>query len=1091
MSIITFYSYKGGVGRTMALANVALILAEQNKRILLVDWDLEAPGLEEYFDKLNVVPAGKGLIHLLMDVIQGRSTKYTDYLWKIQPQDGGYQIDLLQSGREEADYYPLLEQFSTSDFFENAGGVELEKIRNQWINDYDFVLIDSRTGLSDASGVCTIFMPDVVVGLATATRQSLRGTADILKLSQQARDRLSVDRTSLSIVPILTRVDTSNTEAAPWVAEFSELFSSFIESWLPSNLPSHEALSEFVVAHDPLQLHGTKVVEPGSQASEVYNRLARLLSSGFSETGFEASIEAFAFDKPPSDETKRTSETDPLETLKYDVYLSFAHGGVVSDWVEDVFLPSLSEALSMRLKYQPNVFLLKSSLSQNSAWNAEMSEAIERSRTMISFLTPSYFRSEWCMAEWRYFEKSTSDQMKLPLSLVGQELMPRDFTVEPEFDFSQLLNSGILKSNRRSEFEAKINLVADWVTSRLSQPVKTSNNRKSFQVALSEIQDSIYDLDDIVDDVKSSLEITDKQKRLSAVMSTMSDILEMPDPSRHSGIDIALKEIGKNRDFDLLLIAANQAVTAGVERVLAQIHLAQAQIELKLFREAVNTLERASTAPEMSKAQLLEIFGLKGTAMKLAFLGSEEGEPNFDYLASAVEAYENAYRTYGNQALWHGVNLLALLVHSDKVAHPIKAEIDRSALAREIVFNGKKRITSLPENETILEHAIVAEAHIALGDWGSVEKHLSDYIRLVDPTSNLGNLIQQLSEIWLLDSPQAPDPARRLISELHSALASTPGAAFKVKVSEVVDISEKSQDSKSGPITKAFEPIVGDGNLNSFVWAEKLAKVGKSIAKVTSNRGRAKGTAFLINGVEFFGELAIGRHFVITTEHIVNTEGKPPGLMPQSTLFTFTRFPNEPPVRAKKIVWSSPRSYHDASIIEIFPPPKGTTPFSISAMPQLSSSGTDGIKYVTVIGHPMGRELSLAINNLELIEHNGPGSEGSPDPIYIRYSSSTEPGSSGSPVLDWDTMELIGFHHKGFRNEGHVSFRSKSYNDDVIETSDGVSRRRRRGSPSSRRIGYREIKAPREKRVKANQGVWLQSVVRAIRHNWPEPPDLS
>jgi len=46
--IITFYSYKGGTGRTMALANAAWILASNRFRVLIVDWDLEAPGLHRY-----------------------------------------------------------------------------------------------------------------------------------------------------------------------------------------------------------------------------------------------------------------------------------------------------------------------------------------------------------------------------------------------------------------------------------------------------------------------------------------------------------------------------------------------------------------------------------------------------------------------------------------------------------------------------------------------------------------------------------------------------------------------------------------------------------------------------------------------------------------------------------------------------------------------------------------------------------------------------------------------------------------------------------------------------------------------------------
>src|ERR1700722_3253726 len=47
--IVTFYSFKGGTGRTMALANAAWILAANGKRVLVADWDLESPGLHRFF----------------------------------------------------------------------------------------------------------------------------------------------------------------------------------------------------------------------------------------------------------------------------------------------------------------------------------------------------------------------------------------------------------------------------------------------------------------------------------------------------------------------------------------------------------------------------------------------------------------------------------------------------------------------------------------------------------------------------------------------------------------------------------------------------------------------------------------------------------------------------------------------------------------------------------------------------------------------------------------------------------------------------------------------------------------------------------
>ena len=75
--IITFYSYKGGTGRSMALANTACILAErlagnESNGILMVDWDLEAPGLHRYFRRKflasKAIDEGSGLIDLFYDL---------------------------------------------------------------------------------------------------------------------------------------------------------------------------------------------------------------------------------------------------------------------------------------------------------------------------------------------------------------------------------------------------------------------------------------------------------------------------------------------------------------------------------------------------------------------------------------------------------------------------------------------------------------------------------------------------------------------------------------------------------------------------------------------------------------------------------------------------------------------------------------------------------------------------------------------------------------------------------------------------------------------------------------------------------------
>ncbi|HLK36142.1 MAG TPA: AAA family ATPase [Polyangiaceae bacterium] len=63
--VISFYSYKGGVGRSMAVANVAVLLAQAGKRLLVLDLDFEAPGLHRYFSTGTRWAHRPGMIELM------------------------------------------------------------------------------------------------------------------------------------------------------------------------------------------------------------------------------------------------------------------------------------------------------------------------------------------------------------------------------------------------------------------------------------------------------------------------------------------------------------------------------------------------------------------------------------------------------------------------------------------------------------------------------------------------------------------------------------------------------------------------------------------------------------------------------------------------------------------------------------------------------------------------------------------------------------------------------------------------------------------------------------------------------------------
>ena len=79
--IITFYSFKGGVGRTMALVNTGAELARRGRKVLLVDFDLEAPGLSTY-DLLRPEKPHPGIVEYVTEFRRTRhSPLVTDFIY--------------------------------------------------------------------------------------------------------------------------------------------------------------------------------------------------------------------------------------------------------------------------------------------------------------------------------------------------------------------------------------------------------------------------------------------------------------------------------------------------------------------------------------------------------------------------------------------------------------------------------------------------------------------------------------------------------------------------------------------------------------------------------------------------------------------------------------------------------------------------------------------------------------------------------------------------------------------------------------------------------------------------------------------------
>jgi tetratricopeptide (TPR) repeat protein len=192
MYTITFYSFKGGVGRTMALVNVAAQLAKMGRKVLMVDFDLEAPGLET-FERLRPPQPHPGLVEYVTEYVRSRcSPDVRDYIYSVGTigKKGG-QLWVMPAGRRDRDYHLALSRLDWRKLYEDYEGfVFFEDLKAQWKQEYkpDYVLIDSRTGHSDVKGICTRQLPDAVVMLFIPNEQNLVGLRAVCREIQRERD---------------------------------------------------------------------------------------------------------------------------------------------------------------------------------------------------------------------------------------------------------------------------------------------------------------------------------------------------------------------------------------------------------------------------------------------------------------------------------------------------------------------------------------------------------------------------------------------------------------------------------------------------------------------------------------------------------------------------------------------------------------------------------------------------------------------------------------------------------------------------------------------------------------------------------------
>lgn len=223
---VTFYSYKGGVGRTMAMANVAALLARKGRKVVMLDFDLEAPGLDS-FEEFKPAHEKTGVVEFVQKYQKTKTLPpLENYIfecpleeaisvnwWRRAGRDTGEVIGelrgrvwLMPAGKKDQRYNHDLAQINWPALYENnESGRFVEAWKKSIEEKYspDYVLVDSRTGLTDVGGICTGHLADLVVLLSGLNRQNVDGIKKVYDTLRELPPEHAPD-----LLPVLTPVPT-------------------------------------------------------------------------------------------------------------------------------------------------------------------------------------------------------------------------------------------------------------------------------------------------------------------------------------------------------------------------------------------------------------------------------------------------------------------------------------------------------------------------------------------------------------------------------------------------------------------------------------------------------------------------------------------------------------------------------------------------------------------------------------------------------------------------------------------------------------------------------------------------------------------
>jgi MinD-like ATPase involved in chromosome partitioning or flagellar assembly/stress-induced morphogen len=242
--VVTFYSFKGGVGRSTALGFVANILAARGRRVVMIDFDLEAPGLSFMFP---LAPSGDDKFGALDYIHQRYLTPEQNIpiiskcIRQVDIPTRG-ELYLVPAGEYDESYIHRLADLDIQLLYQReANPIRqlLDDIRNYL--EPDIILLDARTGFTEMGAIALLDQADLGIICFSPTDQSFAGLQWVVKAASKRRSYRGIPDLRFLLTPMPVVAPSQHQiwvgHAADWITSHWRMPSSLTVEELYYQIP--------------------------------------------------------------------------------------------------------------------------------------------------------------------------------------------------------------------------------------------------------------------------------------------------------------------------------------------------------------------------------------------------------------------------------------------------------------------------------------------------------------------------------------------------------------------------------------------------------------------------------------------------------------------------------------------------------------------------------------------------------------------------------------------------------------------------------------------------------------------------------------